>query len=77
MQQAIEAYLAGDGTLDDLQVRLVNHTLDMPEPPRLAVDAEFLIGEATSGNLTLPDLNAELRDALRAAREPGAHRGAA
>jgi hypothetical protein len=69
VQAVLEAYLAGELALDDLQLALVKHTWDAAAPPPLAVEAEFLIGEATSGHLTADDLNAELRTAVQESAE--------
>lgn len=60
---AIEAYVEGKADIETLQAALIDATWDNPDAPQLALEAEHLIAETTSG-----DRSAEaLRDALAAA----------
>ena len=52
----VEAYFAGDLSLDELHAWLVDITWDKPSAPQLAHDAEHVIAEAT----TLPEVRSNL-----------------
>ena len=65
--QAIEAFLKGRLDLDALQDELVQVTWDNPEAPEVALDAELLIAEATSGDLSEDRLREALSAAVRRA----------
>ena len=60
--RAIEAFLDGASELDALQDELIEVTWDKPDAPEVALEAELLIAEATSGDRS----DADLREALRA-----------
>jgi hypothetical protein len=63
----IGAYLDGTLDLDELQGVLVGMTWDNPDAPELALQAELLIAEATSGQRNANDLRTGLAEALRQA----------
>ena len=65
--QAIEAFLQGGLDLDALQDELVQVTWDNPDAPEVALEAELLIAEATSGDRSENDLREALSAAVRRA----------
>lgn len=65
--QAIEAFLQGGLSLDALQDELVQVTWDNPEAPEVALEAELLIAETTSGDRSEKDLREALGAVVRRA----------
>jgi hypothetical protein len=64
---AIEAFLEGVSDLDALQGDLVQITWDNAEAPEVALEAELLIAETTSGDRTEESLREALAETVRKA----------
>lgn len=65
--EALDSYLRGGLTLAEFQDWLVSQTWDNADAPAIAHEVEFLIDEATGGNMTVPQLRQELNAVYDAA----------
>jgi hypothetical protein len=63
----LSGYLRGGISLADFQAWLLDQTWDNPDVAPVAHEIEFLIDEATTGNMTLPELRDELNAVYEAA----------